>query len=170
MKAVSVVIPAHNAAKTIATTLASLASEAGVIGEILLVDDESSDGTTAVALQTAAKLSLPLRVLPANCRDAGGARNETRLRGLLFDQYRRGYRSGACYIGTTGAKPFRLARNNFRDRRQIRKLARIGLSGPELSFAMRSMPIVVLALFAKSLGIYLGARDRLKNDLKRQDD
>ncbi|WP_152536130.1 glycosyltransferase family 2 protein [Mesorhizobium loti] len=94
-------------------------------------------------------------------------RNETRLRGLLFDQYRRGYRSGACYIGTTGAKPFRLARNNFRDRRQIRKLARIGLSGPELSFAMRSMPIVVLALFAKSLGIYLGARDRLKNDLKK---
>ena len=75
MKAVSVVIPAHNAAKTIPSTLASLASEAGVIGEILLVDDESSDGTTAVALQTAAKLSLPLRVLPANCRDAGGARN-----------------------------------------------------------------------------------------------
>ncbi|QKD02141.1 glycosyltransferase family 2 protein [Mesorhizobium loti R88b] len=75
MKAVSVVIPAHNAAKTIASTLASLASEAGVIGEILLVDDASSDGTAAVAMQAAAKLSLPLRVLPANCRDAGGARN-----------------------------------------------------------------------------------------------
>lgn len=75
LKAVSVVIPAHNAAKTIASTLASLASEAGVIGEILLVDDASSDGTAAVAMQAAAKLSLPLRVLPANCRDAGGARN-----------------------------------------------------------------------------------------------
>ena len=75
LKAVSVVIPAHNAAKTIATTLASLASEAGIIGEILLVDDASIDGTAAAALQAAAKLSLPLRVLPANCRDAGGARN-----------------------------------------------------------------------------------------------
>jgi len=75
LKAVSVVIPAHNAAATIATTLASLACEAEVIGEILLVDDASTDGTAATALQAAAQLSLPLRVLPANCRDAGGARN-----------------------------------------------------------------------------------------------
>lgn len=95
-------------------------------------------------------------------------RNETRLRGLLIDQYRRGYRSGAYYTGTTRAKPLRLARNNFRDRRQIRKLARIGLSGPELTFAARSMPIVVLALLAKSLGIYFGARGRLKNDRPTQ--
>ena len=49
MKAVSVVIPAHNAAATIADTLASLRSEAEVIGEVLLVDDSSSDGTAAVA-------------------------------------------------------------------------------------------------------------------------
>lgn len=75
MRAVSVVIPAHNAATTIATTLASLRSEAAVIGEILLVDDASTDSTVAVARQAAAQLSLPLRVLPANCRDAGGARN-----------------------------------------------------------------------------------------------
>ncbi|SDA70048.1 glycosyltransferase family 2 protein [Mesorhizobium qingshengii] len=95
-------------------------------------------------------------------------RNETRLRGLLIDQYRRGYRSGAYYTGTTRAKPFRLARNNFKDRRQIRKLAGIGLSGPELTFVARSMPIVVLALFAKSLGIYFGARGRLKNDRAAQ--
>ncbi|MEO5757914.1 MAG: glycosyltransferase family A protein [Mesorhizobium sp.] len=94
-------------------------------------------------------------------------RNETRLLGLLFDQYRRGYRSGA-YTGKTPAKPFRLARNNFRDRRQIRKLTRIGLSGPELTFAMGAMPIVLLALFVKSLGIYFGARDRLKNDQRAQ--
>ncbi|SDA70053.1 glycosyltransferase family A protein [Mesorhizobium qingshengii] len=75
MRAVSVVIPAYNAAATIATTLASLRSEAAVIGEILLVDDASTDSTVAVAQQAAAQLSLPLRVLPADCRDAGGARN-----------------------------------------------------------------------------------------------
>lgn len=75
LKTVSVVIPAHNAAATIAKTLASLGGEAGFIGEILLVDDQSTDGTADAARQAAARSSLPLRVLPANCRDAGGARN-----------------------------------------------------------------------------------------------
>ena len=75
LKAVSVVIPAHNAAATIATMLTSLSSEAEVIGEILLVDDASADDTVAEARQAAAQLSLPLRVLPASCHDAGGARN-----------------------------------------------------------------------------------------------
>jgi len=37
LKAVSVVIPAHNAAATIAATLASLRSEADLIGEVLVV-------------------------------------------------------------------------------------------------------------------------------------
>jgi len=53
LKAVSVVIPAHNAAATIAATLASLRSEADLIGEVLLVDDSSSDGTAAVARDAA---------------------------------------------------------------------------------------------------------------------
>ncbi|OBQ73641.1 glycosyltransferase family 2 protein [Mesorhizobium erdmanii] len=75
MKAVSVVIPAHNAAATIARTLASLGSEAEVIGEVLLVDDASTDNTADVARETSAQLGLPLRVLPTVCRDAGGARN-----------------------------------------------------------------------------------------------
>jgi glycosyltransferase involved in cell wall biosynthesis len=75
LRAVSVVIPAYNAATTIATTLASLRSEAEVIGEVLLVDDASTDGTAAVAQQAAVQLSLPLRVLTASCSDAGGARN-----------------------------------------------------------------------------------------------
>ncbi|MBZ9794888.1 glycosyltransferase family 2 protein [Mesorhizobium sp. ES1-4] len=86
-------------------------------------------------------------------------RNETRLSGLIVDQFWRGFRSGVYYAGTTRTTPFRLARDTFRDRRHIRKLARIGLSGPELAFAMRSMPIVSLALFAKAIGVYLGARD-----------
>lgn len=75
MKAVSIVIPAHDAAATIAETLASLRAEMKIIGEILLVDDASSDGTAAVAEEAASQLGLPLRVLPADCRDAGGARN-----------------------------------------------------------------------------------------------
>jgi len=75
LKAVSIVIPAHDAAATIAGTLASLRAEMKIIGEILLVDDSSSDGTATVAQDAAARLGLPLRVLPANCRDAGAARN-----------------------------------------------------------------------------------------------
>jgi glycosyltransferase involved in cell wall biosynthesis len=75
LRAISVVIPACNAAATIAATLASLRSEAEIIGEILLVDDASTDGTATVAQEAAAGLSLPLRVLPASCRDAGDARN-----------------------------------------------------------------------------------------------
>ncbi|WP_246676805.1 MULTISPECIES: glycosyltransferase [unclassified Mesorhizobium] len=55
MRAVCIVIPAHNAAATIATTLASLSSEAEVIGQILLVDDASTDDTADVARQAAAQ-------------------------------------------------------------------------------------------------------------------
>lgn len=75
LTAISVIIPAHNAAATIAATLASLRSEAEVIGEVLLVDDSSSDGTAEAALNAATQFSLPLRVLMSNCRDAGGSRN-----------------------------------------------------------------------------------------------
>ena len=75
MKAVSVIIPAHNAAATIARTLASLRSEADVIGEVLLVDDSSSDDTASVAEDAASRFALPLRVIHSNCKDAGGARN-----------------------------------------------------------------------------------------------
>lgn len=75
MKAVSVIIPAHNAAATITNTLASLRSEAAVIGEVLLVDDLSSDGTASVAQGAASRFGLPLRVIPSSCGDAGGARN-----------------------------------------------------------------------------------------------
>ncbi|MDG4875974.1 glycosyltransferase family 2 protein [Mesorhizobium sp. WSM4935] len=75
MKAVSVIIPAHDAARTIARTLASLAPEKEVIGEVLLVDDSSSDATTAVATEAALRLALPLRIIKSSCRDAGGSRN-----------------------------------------------------------------------------------------------
>jgi glycosyltransferase involved in cell wall biosynthesis len=75
MKCVSVVIPARNAAATIAGTLSSLHSEADLIGEVLLVDDASCDGTVDAARQAAAQLRLPLRVLRASFGNAGEARN-----------------------------------------------------------------------------------------------
>ncbi|WP_292349566.1 glycosyltransferase [Mesorhizobium sp.] len=49
--------------------------EADVIGEVLLVDDSSSDDTASVAEHAASRCALPLRVIQSNCRDAGGARN-----------------------------------------------------------------------------------------------
>lgn len=97
-------------------------------------------------------------------------RNETRLPGLILDQYRRGCRNGAYWARTTRAKPFRLARSSFSDRRQVRNLARIGLSGAELTLAMRSMPIVLLAFFIMSVGVYFGARDHLKMTGRPNDD
>lgn len=75
MTSATVIIPAHNAAATITATLESLAPEKAVVGEVLLVDDSSSDGTSLVAAKAAARLGLPLRVIMSDCRDAGGARN-----------------------------------------------------------------------------------------------
>ncbi|SFO10945.1 Glycosyltransferase involved in cell wall bisynthesis [Mesorhizobium sp. NFR06] len=75
MEAVSVIIPAHDAARTIARTLVSLAPEKAIIGEVLLVDDSSTDATAAVATEMALRLALPLRVIKSSCRDAGGSRN-----------------------------------------------------------------------------------------------
>ncbi|MBN9195073.1 MAG: glycosyltransferase family 2 protein, partial [Microbacterium sp.] len=45
------------------------------IGEILVVDDSSSDDTAMVALKAALEITPNARVLRASCRDAGGARN-----------------------------------------------------------------------------------------------
>ncbi len=46
-----------------------------MVGEVLLVDDSSSDDTAAIAEAAASRLALPLRVIQSNRRDAGGARN-----------------------------------------------------------------------------------------------
>lgn len=72
---VSVVIPAHNAAATIASTLASLAPDGDLIGEILLIDDRSDDGTAIAARTAALAHDLPLVVVPSHAGGAGAARN-----------------------------------------------------------------------------------------------
>ncbi|UVK40819.1 glycosyltransferase family 2 protein [Mesorhizobium sp. AR10] len=97
-------------------------------------------------------------------------RNETRLLGLLADQYVRGYRRGDYLAASTRNTPFRFFRDTFRDRRQVRKLAKVGLSGPDLTFAMRSMPVVWLALLVKSVGVYAGARNRGKANWRQKND
>ncbi|MEQ1841866.1 MAG: glycosyltransferase, partial [Verrucomicrobiales bacterium] len=72
---VSVVIPARNAASTVARLLRSLAPDREVIREILLVDDGSVDATAEVASDISERHNLPLRVLPVSFGSAGKSRN-----------------------------------------------------------------------------------------------
>lgn len=121
------------------------------------------DDTMRVAEDTEFLKRLPLELAPIWEPEVRTIhRNETGLLGLIVDQCKRGYRNGAYSAGTTQTSPFKLARSTFRDRRQVRKLARIGLSGAERTFAMRLMPVVSLVLFVKSVGVYLGARNHWK--------
>ncbi|OHV83175.1 glycosyltransferase family 2 protein [Mesorhizobium sp. ORS 3428] len=85
-------------------------------------------------------------------------RNETRLARLIADQYRRGRRYGAYLGSVQGKKPLRVFQGVFRDRRNVGKFAKEGLPEKDKNFAMLSLPIVWLALFAKSLGAAVGAR------------
>jgi len=72
---VSVVIPAHNAAKTITQTIASLLSERSAILECIVVDDGSIDETAAVVRACAVEFGFPIRLLSVRCLDPGAARN-----------------------------------------------------------------------------------------------
>jgi len=72
---VSVIIPARNAASTIAATLRSLVPDGNLIREIVLVDDGSIDDTAAVASAVAHELDLPLIMLRAEFCSSGAARN-----------------------------------------------------------------------------------------------
>ncbi len=75
MALVSVIIPARNAVRTIGRALRSLASDATVISEILLVDDGSEDNTAASAQATATRFRLPLKIIRIQAGSAGTARN-----------------------------------------------------------------------------------------------
>jgi glycosyltransferase involved in cell wall biosynthesis len=67
---VTVVVPARNAAATLAATLASLLGQEGGAPRVLVVDDASEDGTAAVARAAGAH-----RVLSGPGRGPGAARN-----------------------------------------------------------------------------------------------
>jgi hypothetical protein len=49
---VSVIIPAHNAAATLAATLDSVVRQTHSVWEAVIIDDGSTDGTRAIALHT----------------------------------------------------------------------------------------------------------------------
>ncbi|WP_457939470.1 glycosyltransferase [Mesorhizobium sp. 10J20-29] len=72
---ISVVIPALNAAHTIGATLESLVPDRDLIGEIILVDDASVDGTANIALAAARRLGLPLEAMLVDVASPGAARN-----------------------------------------------------------------------------------------------
>ena len=72
---ISVVIPARNAATTIAETLASLATEADLIRDLIVVVDKSLDDTAAVVARHAKQHGLPLKLVTVLVGDAGAARN-----------------------------------------------------------------------------------------------
>ena len=75
MPAVTVLIPARNAAATLAQTLDSLAAQTFRDFDVLLVDDPSTDGTAALADSYAGRL--PVRVLPlATNQGVAGALNQ----------------------------------------------------------------------------------------------
>lgn len=73
--AVSVIIPARDAEASIGGTLRSLATDAAVIGEVILVDDASQDDTVDLARKAARTAGLPLSVLKFAVSGAGAARN-----------------------------------------------------------------------------------------------
>jgi glycosyltransferase involved in cell wall biosynthesis len=66
----SVVIPARNAERTLADVLAALAAQEPSPGEVIVVDDGSTDGTASVARAAGARV-----VDTGGGRFAGGARN-----------------------------------------------------------------------------------------------
>ncbi|MGN6464180.1 MAG: glycosyltransferase family A protein [Rhizobiaceae bacterium] len=72
---ISVIIPARNAGSTVAATIKSLSADRPLIGEVLLVDDGSDDGTAIAATRAAAAAALPLKVVAGSFGSAGAARN-----------------------------------------------------------------------------------------------
>jgi glycosyltransferase involved in cell wall biosynthesis len=80
---VSVVVPAHNAAATLAACLRSLVNQrASVSYEIVVVDDGSDDGTSETALPFDVRVLRSSRRGPAAARNLGASRARGRI--LLF--------------------------------------------------------------------------------------
>lgn len=71
---VSAVLPAHNAAGTVRRALRSIQAQTTPVHEIIVVDDHSTDGTWH-ELGACAAEDRRIRILEANARGAGHARN-----------------------------------------------------------------------------------------------
>jgi len=72
---ISVVIPVKNGEATIGRTLRSLVSDRELIGEILVVDDDSCDASAQVAREVGEAFDLPLGIVPTRASSPGAARN-----------------------------------------------------------------------------------------------
>src|SRR5258708_40170784 len=79
---VSVIIPVHNAAKTLAATLNSVFEQTHVVWEAIVVDDGSMDGTRTIANSWAQR---DRRVKPPHHKNRGGS--APRNRGLQEARY-----------------------------------------------------------------------------------
>jgi glycosyltransferase involved in cell wall biosynthesis len=73
---VTVIIPARNAASSIARTLKSVEWQTLAPSRVLVVDDGSSDSTTDVVRRFSASSGVNISLLHAGGRGAGAARNE----------------------------------------------------------------------------------------------
>jgi glycosyltransferase involved in cell wall biosynthesis len=73
--AISVIVPARDAAATIGATLSSLVPDRAMIREVLLIDDGSADETARIAVETSRRCRLPLEVVRTSVGAAGAARN-----------------------------------------------------------------------------------------------
>jgi glycosyltransferase involved in cell wall biosynthesis len=73
---VTVIIPARNAASSIARTLKSVEWQTLAPSRVLVVDDGSSDSTTEVVKRFSASSGLDISLLHTGGRGAGAARNE----------------------------------------------------------------------------------------------
>lgn len=68
---VSVVVPAYDATRTLDATLASIAGQSAAPGEVVVVDDCSTDATAACAAAWEGRLPLRVERLPGNVGLAG---------------------------------------------------------------------------------------------------
>jgi glycosyltransferase involved in cell wall biosynthesis len=79
--------------------------------------------------------------------------NETRFIALIGDQFKRGIRYGRDMHRIFGKPHLKIARDVLRQSRHARRLARVGLAGPERTRVMLSMPILWVTLAAKASGV-----------------
>ena len=71
----SIIIPAKNAEETIARTIDSLSSARSYIGELIIINDGSTDNTVKVAIASGQALNVDVQVHEGGSRGVSAARN-----------------------------------------------------------------------------------------------
>jgi hypothetical protein len=86
--------------------------------------------------------------------------NPTGLLQLLSDEYRRGKRYGRDMRRIRGWPVSKTAGETLRQARPARRLARQGLEGSDRRFARASIPVLRVALLARTLGVLASGEPR----------